>query len=401
MNVLIIGNRVPFPLHDGGAIATYNLIKGISDIGINVTFATFNTKKHRVESNTLQTQFSFLKEIITFNIDTDIKISSAFLNLFSKKSYHLSRFYNKEFDDKLIQLIQNNQFDVIHFEGLYSALYLKSIKKSCQIPLLLRQHNIEYQIWERLSNNTNNPIKKWYLKLLTNRLKKEEIELFNQFDQIVSIADTDKDTTLKLAPNIQCQSIGIGFYFKISESNTNNHTIYHIGSMEWLPNQQAMEWFHDKVWEKLKSKHPNIHFYMAGKSMPESYFKWNDKHFHVLNYVEDLEKFTADKQILVVPLLSGSGIRIKTIEAMFQGKSIVTTTIGAQGLNCINNKHMLIADNEIDFVNCISELIDNQNKRIELSANAKEYASQHFSIENISNQWKTLYSQLINKSSNQ
>lgn len=395
MNVLIIGNRVPYPLHDGGAIATFNLIKGLSDCGIKVSYATLNTKKHLVDNNIIESKFSFLNQITTHFINTDVKPIGAICNLFTNKSYHLSRFYDKEFENKLVHLLQNNHFDLIHFEGLYSAVYLDSIKKLCHCPMILRQHNIEHQIWERLSQKTKNPLKKWYLNLLSKRLKREEINLFNQFDQIVSIAETDNKITNKLSPNTKCQTIGIGFDFHPKLVNSNNYHIYHIGSMEWLPNQQAMDWFYHQIWSKLKLKHPQLHFYMAGKSMPSHYFNWNDSHFHVLDYVENLEEFTSDKQILVVPLLSGSGIRIKTIEGMFQGKSIVTTSVGAQGLNCINYKHLLIADNEDDFIECISELVNNQKLRDDLSKNAQEYAIEHFSMHKISLQWKTLYSQLL------
>ena len=397
MKVLIIGNRVPYPLHDGGAIATYNLIKGLSDNDINVTFATLNTKKHFVEESIIQEKFTFLNEFKAFEIDTDVKITDAIFNLFSNKSYHLSRFYDIKFENQLIELIQNNQFDLIHFEGLYSAVYLKRLKEHCHCPVILRQHNIEHQIWERLCEKTKNPLKKWYLNVLSKRLKKEEISLFNQFDQLVSIADSDKVISNILAPNIPCKTIGIGFYFQASTINPDNNQLYHIGSMEWLPNRQAMEWFYHKVWYKLKKKHPNIHFFMAGKSMPSEYLNWNNKNFHVLDFVENLEDFTKDKQILVVPLLSGSGIRIKTIEGMFQGKSIVSTSIGAQGLNAIDKKHLLIADTEDEFVNAISELINNKNLKDELSKNAQEFAINNFSINHISNQWKILYSQLINK----
>jgi len=154
MKVLVIGSRIPYPLHDGGAIATYNLLKGLSEQGVEVSFASLNTNKHFASQETIADKFSFLKSVKTFDIHTDISAFGALKNLFSSKSYNIERFYNKTFEQELCQLIGINHFDVIHFEGLFVAAYATAIKKITKTPLVLRQHNIEYNIWKTLPRDS-------------------------------------------------------------------------------------------------------------------------------------------------------------------------------------------------------------------------------------------------------
>ena len=162
MKVLIIGSRIPFPLHDGGAIATFNLLKGLTDIGIETTYISLNTLKHFADQQTIQNEFGFLKSIIPYQIDTKIRPLKALTNLFGNASYNIERFYDPGFEALLIQHLQQNTYDIVHFEGLFATPYIDAIKRQTNVPTLLRQHNIEYQIWERLAKNEKQPIKKWY-----------------------------------------------------------------------------------------------------------------------------------------------------------------------------------------------------------------------------------------------
>ncbi len=398
MKVLIIGSRIPFPLHDGGAIATFNMLKGLSHCGIETTFISLNTHKHFVDDSTLKKEFPFLKALIPFKINTGISLWGAIKNLFGNSSYNIDRFYNTDFEQFIVQQIKNNAYDIIHFEGLFVAPYIAAVQLNCTTPTLLRQHNIEFQIWERLAANEKNPLKKWYLHLLATRIKQFELDVLPKFSKIVTIAHSDEVLIQQLTLLNHTQTIPGGFEINLSEASHGPlipNSMYHIGSMEWLPNRQAMEWFYASVWPLVIKEMPFAKFYMAGKNMPLKYKEWESDNFHVLGQVKNAAEFANDKEILIVPLQSGSGIRMKMIEAMLQGKAVITTQIGAQGLPVINKVHCLIADTETDFSQAILALLRDEAFRKSIAEKGKSVMIEHFENTKISEQWKLLYESML------
>jgi len=393
LKVLIIGSRIPWPLNDGGAIATYNLLKGLSELGIEVHYLSLNTKKHFVNDATIAKEFSFLKVIKPFTIDTGISPINVLLNVFQTSSYNIDRFTSLEFRDSIQAYIKENNFDLIHFEGLFVSQYIELIKTNT--PTLLRQHNIEFHIWKTLANTTQFIPKKIYLNFLANRLEKFEKRIIQKFDAIVSITEEDNHfiSTQKFK-GLQC-TIPAGIEIKENkDSNIDYLSIYHIGSMEWMPNKEAMAWFHNEIWPKVTSKNKDVKFYMAGKNMAESYHTWNTDQFIVAGEVKDQEVFKFNKSILAVPLKSGSGIRIKTIEAMLAKKAIVTTSQGALGLPIKDYEHCLIADEAKDFAQAIVTLTEDIDLRNKIADNGYKLALQNFSNQAISKRWEEFYLRL-------
>ncbi|MDP2176403.1 MAG: glycosyltransferase family 4 protein [Bacteroidota bacterium] len=399
MKTLIIGSRIPYPLHDGGAIATYNMLKGLSEAGVEVHYYSINTKKHFVDDATIKKQFAFLRNIKTFYIDTDIKLMPALRSLISGKSYNLERFYDLNFENDLIKYIQSHQFDLIHFEGLYVAYYAFKIVENSNAPIVLRQHNIEYKIWETLAANTKAIHKKILFGYFAKQIKRFETNFLNLFDGIVTIAKTDEKIIkehqyINLLTTIPA---GIENNFVQQESRVNSKYVYHIGSMEWMPNQQAMLWFAENVWKLVIQKVPDAQFYMAGKNMAEKFKLLQTDNFHVIGEVKDLKEFIADKSILVVPLMSGSGIRIKTIEGLFAKKAIVSTSIGAKGIDVIDRQDCMIADDPETFANAVIEMIQNPSLRQEIAENGYQLAIENYDNQNVSKLWLAFYKKVMDE----
>ncbi|MGZ5303491.1 MAG: glycosyltransferase, partial [Bacteroidia bacterium] len=195
MRILLLCNRVPWPPTSGGAIASVNIIKGLYQLGHSLHLLCLNTKKSFVSKEETPDLFRDLDSYRAVYIDTDIEPVGALYNLlFSKESYHISRFHSKAFTSKLIYVLENFKFDVIQLEGLHISIYLPIIRKYSKAKVVLRAHNIEFLIWERLAASEKNPLKKWYVSLLAKRLKNYELEVLNKFDAIVPITEHDAQT---------------------------------------------------------------------------------------------------------------------------------------------------------------------------------------------------------------
>lgn len=393
MKVLIIGSRIPWPLHDGGAIATYNLLKGLSEKGLQITYLSLNTVKHFVSDDVIKKEFAFLHKIRTRKIDTSIRVHKALMNLFGTESYNIQRFINEDFAKDIQDELNEGNYDILHFEGLFVAAYAELIKSN--IPRILRQHNIEFRIWQTLASSAGFP-KNIYLRLLARRLEEFETRISSAFQAIVSITEEDQFLTRSLL-NYTGRNICIpaGIQEKpCPVQPIDPCSVYHIGSMEWMPNLKAMEWFHSGIWPMVMESRPEAKFYMAGKHMPEFCKKWNTENFIVAGEVPDQLQFIAGKSILVVPLKSGSGIRMKTIEGLMQGKAVVTTSLGALGLPLIHGEHCLIADTEIEFAASVSELIVNSALRERLSKSGQALVKYYYGNDSVTDKWLDFYKSL-------
>lgn len=380
MNILVIGSRVPYPLKDGGAIATYTMLKEFAAAGNKVTYFTFNTKKHFVSENDIKIHLPFCRVIPVF-LDAQISVFGALKALFSGRNYNLSRFHSKVAEEQLKAILRNESFDIIQFEGLFSMPLLHAAKAASNAPSVLRAHNVEFKIWEGLANLETNRLKKWYVKHLCKSLKREETVYFNQVDAILSITEEDAHTFQTLSPNTPVLNFPAGIVIpdkKNSVLTRKPNTVCHLGSMEWMPNREAVTWFSKYVLPKVLTVLPDVEFHIAGKSLQK-----DDPQFQIpglINHgeVDSASDFVATYSIVVVPLQAGSGLRMKLLEAMFLGMPIVSTSCGAAGLDCLPGKHLIIADSQEEWIKAIAFLLQNPDKANEMGMEAAKWVGEKY-----------------------
>jgi len=360
VKVLQLCHKPPYPPRDGGSIAMNNLTQGMINLGNKVQVLAINTPNNYIDISTLDQKYRETTHIKAVYKDTSIKISDAFFNLFTNKSYNIERFISEEFKILLSQFLSENNYDIILLESLFVAPYLGLIRKMTDAKVVLRAHNVEFEIWYRRYLSCSNPIKKSYLKLLYLRLKGYETSMVNQYDGIASITPRDTKSFKDLGCTLPIMDIPVGIEsekFKETVSSIYEPPIplFHLGSMDWMPNLEAIEWFVSEIWHDTKMAVPDIQLFLAGKNMPEKLFQLNDKNIHVEGEINNALNYMGEKGIMIVPLLSGSGMRVKIIEGMALGKTIISTSIGAEGIEYENEKNILIANTPKEFVTMIKK----------------------------------------------
>lgn len=398
MKILQICSKIPFPPKDGGSIAMDILTHGLIECGNEVKVLAINTPKHFINEADINSEYKNKTSYQLVFIDTSVKPLDALLNLFSSKSYNITRFYSKEFEKVLIELLSSQKYDVVQLETLWVAPYVETIRKHSKAKIVLRSQNVEYAIWERLAEASGNPLKKAYLKLLAKRLKKYELGMLNKYDGIATITELDA-VSFK---NSGCKSpiIHIPFgidtkKYKADTSATEFPSVFHIGAMDWMPNSDAVKWFLEKVWEKVQIKHPNVKLYLAGRNMPDWMKQLKMKNIVVEGEVEDSHKFINSKSIMIVPLTSGGGMRVKIIEGMALGKTIISTAVGAEGIDYENNKNILIANTETEFIEALNKCISDRSFSDNLAQNAKSLVENKYDNLKICKKLSDFYQTLI------
>lgn len=397
MRILQLSKKFPYPLKDGESIAITYLSRAMVNLGCEVTLLSMNTKKHYVPLDTLPEDYDHYKNIFEIAIDNSIKPIEAFKNLFSKDSYHVSRFVSDEFKTKLIELLQNEDFDVIQLETLYLAPYIDTIKKYSKAIITMRSHNIEYEIWERISANTSFLPKKWYLKYLTKKLKNYELDVLNSYDYLIAVSDRDLQKFKKLGYKNGAMASPIGLEMKnyVTMPNKQENSICFIGALDWMPNREGLDWFLKNVWPNLSQQKPDLKFYVAGRNTPDELLNVNIPNVKIMGEVPDAVDFINRHTLMIVPLFSGSGMRVKILEGMALKKAIVTTTLGKEGIEAENGKHILVADTPQEFANAIVRALNDKNLQQTIGNNAFEFVKEYYDHSSIAEKLIEKYQHLL------
>ncbi|MBI9034439.1 MAG: glycosyltransferase [Bacteroidales bacterium] len=375
MKVLMICNKSPYPAKEGGSIAMNAIIEGLLKSGHTVKVLAINTNKYFTDVEDVPTEYQKNTGLEFGYVDLSVKAVDAFQNLFTNKSYHVQRFINKDFEHLIKHTLEENQYDVVQLETLFMAPYVDVIRKNSKAKIVLRAHNIEHLIWSRIARSTEGILKRKYIKHLARTLKIYELNILKEIDGIAAITHNDAVFFKEQAPDLKVVDIPFGVDADKYESYTAEGefpSLCHIGAMNWIPNQEGIEWFLKNVWDQIHVNHPALHFYLAGREMPDHFYKMNYANVDIVGEVPDALEFIQSKSIMVVPLLSGSGIRVKIIEGMAMGKAVIASKIGAEGINYTDGVNILIANTPEEYAQAIKKCVNDQQFTEEIGRNARK-----------------------------
>ena len=389
LQILQLCHKFPYPLRDGGAIAVTYLAKAYAALGHEVTLLSMNTSKHWFDISTLPPDFDHYVAMHTVFVENHIRILPALHNLFfSNKSYHVDRFESAEFAEKLARLLQKNTFDVVQLESIFLAPYLPIIRQYAPAAkVVLRTHNVEHEIWERVADNAS-PLKKWYLRSITPRLKAYELEQINHCDLVVGISQRDvaqfKNLGLHQPATVCPSGRDCRDYRPDPPSFLRPLSLSFIGSLDWMPNQEGLRWFLDTIWLPLLAPNfPELTFHIAGRTAPRWLRELDMERVTFHGEVPDAADFLNQHSVMVVPLLSGGGMRAKILEGMAVGKVVLSTRLGIEGIEATDRQECLLADQPAEWLDAIRWCYEEGENLAALGNRARLFCEQHFDNEEI------------------
>lgn len=372
MKVLLLTNKPFLPTIDGGTSATKAFINQLIDEEFEISYLTFSSEKHPFDKALFEQKE--WKQIRAKNVPIVLKINpvEAIKALVKRISYQLTRFENFEMV-KLFQEITNKEnFDYIVLDSLYSAQMIEKLKKSAPNSIfILRTHNVESKLTVEKAKNQSNPLNKLYLSILAKQLEKREKEIIKQFDKVLSISEDDTNLFLSWGnKNI----ITLPFFPEKTNYSWQDSpdSFMHFGAMNWQPNIESYSHLAKEIFPEINRSCPTTQLKVAGSFMgniPPS----DNTAIHIVGFVENKFEFLANNGILLAPVKSGSGVRVKIIEALSIGVPVVTTEIGAQGIPVQNNFGLIVCKSDTEFIQKSIELARSQEKREELSKQALEF----------------------------
>ena len=378
MKFLQICQKPPLPLTDGGCIAFHALTTGLMHAGHGVKVFTLFTDKHDFLPENMPEEYVQKTDIEGVYVDTNMNFVDVYCNFMTRDPYNLSRFFSVDVDIRLTRLLQKEKYDCIILESIFTTPYLSTIRRNVNTKVILRSHNIEHQIWNKLAVGEKNLFKRIYLSYLSKKLYKAEIESWRSVDGIACISYDDLQFTLTLS---QKPSYLLPVAMSIHEHVEmigNELKVYHIGSMDWLPNLEAINSFIENTLPTVLIEFPNFEFHIAGRKMPSSLHDKKIPGVVSWGEVESSEAFARNFQIMIVPLLSGSGIRIKILEAFAMGMAVISTEQGIRGIDVDDRKEYYRAESPAEWVEAL-RLLQDPNERERIGNNAQLFMQESYS----------------------
>jgi hypothetical protein len=359
--ILWLTSKWPLPPNDGSRRATFNLLKGLSNLGTEIVLCSYLQPEDSINIEEAKSLLA-LKDVVIINPNTNSntnKISvtgSKIASLLSRPLLPLTmnKFARTGFAPDL------KNFGAILYDGLHTAAHwqtygLYSPPKNASVPIIYRAHNRESLIWERkcqLANVFLKPLFKWQSCLV----KRFEDSLAKHCNLVATVSDNDAKLFHNLSSN-QLITVPIGYEFNALSPAKGVDNILYVGRLDWPPNREGLEWFLSNVWPEVKRRQPNKILTIIGSgnsSWMRNYSQVSGIEF--LGKVADLKEHYRRCAVAIVPIFFGGGTRVKAIEAASFARAVVSTEIGIEGLPLSKNSSYFFGDNAKEWISILSEL---------------------------------------------
>jgi polysaccharide biosynthesis protein PslH len=344
MNVLVVDEEVPFPLNTGKRIRTYNLIKRLQERH-RVTFICYGTPDQKLED--CPNLRLVLKKSPILEQKGARFYRSLLENLFSSNPYIVDRHFSQSMSRDVIALADAEPFDLVHCEWTPYAENIRALLP--RIPSVLSAHNVEAQIWARYYATEQNPVKRAYIGHQWHKLAAFEKEASRLFTSVATVSEPDRDF---FVGEYGCRSVtvvpnGVDVdYFAPQQVAQDPYNMVFTGSMDWRPNQDGVRFFIEKVFPLIRREIPAASFTVVGRKPPVWLRELASRYPGVVitGTVDDVRPYVARAALYVVPLRVGGGSRLKILEALAMEKIVLSTTVGAEGLDVRDGKDVLLRD---------------------------------------------------------
>ena len=394
MKILFLSPTVPFPLTDGGRIRVFNLLKQIAQRS-EVTLLALETQSSDVESVVHLERFGIRVHLVQQGGKLPSVSFGTLLRAFLKKvPITVARYNVPAYRQKFRELVATETFDLVHYEMFHVAQF----HTETHLPSLLSQQNVDAAIWRRLCQETANPLRKCLYWTQQRAFERYERLTHPQFDIVTCASEIDRQTfqrtnaagRFEIIPN----GVDVEDYQPAYGSEEEAHLIY-IGSMDWYPNEDAVAFFADEVLPKIREKLPDVQFSaVGGNPSPRVQKLAARSHILVTGRVPEIKPYFARATVFVVPLRIGSGTRLKILEALAMGKAVVSTTVGAEGLNLVDGEEILIADEPIAFAEAVLRLLTDASLRRKIGENGRARVERDYDWRRIGEKLYRLYESL-------
>src|SRR5258706_1311713 len=397
MKILVISSYLPYPLHSGGHVRLFNLLKELSKehkLTLVCEKRPFQTEKDILEVK------KFCEEIITIGRKKQWSLKNIIKTGVSPSPFLVTGHTLPEMKAVLIKILLKKTFDVIHIETFY---VFQNLPKT-YIPTVLVEHNIEYSVYDKYVKKAPKILQP-ILAFDIMKLKKMEEEFWRQATSLVAVSKDEKITMSQVRSDISIVPNGVDItYFnntwKKTKSKEKIKTVLFIGDFKWIQNRKAVEWILDEIWPALqlrtKSSELRTKLWVVGKNIPEN-FKSRGTSDIIFdeNAPDQTWKIYQKADLLLAPLLVGGGSSYKILEAMASGGPVLTTELWTTGIDANDGKELLVRETPDAFAEALEYLLINKDVYESLRKEGKKFVETNYNWKKIALLLEDVYKKAV------
>jgi len=400
LNILFLSTENPFPPNSGHRLRTYNTLRDAASRH-NVFFLGF--AKSMEDLKYTEPLREFCKSADVFVIPDDIsKVSlmkSLILNLFSILPYTAQKYYTNDMRRRMGEILDENRIDIVHFDMLHLARYRHDIPA---LPTVMIEHNVESLRLKRLAMNSSNPALKIFLYLQYMKLYSFEKRECSRFNVCAPVSEYDRDCLQKMSPTANLRVVPNGVdtkYFSPGKEKIVPKSLVWVGGMKDLYNREAVEYFCRSIFPLIIRDVPDVKFIAIGKSPAPALEELarTNPNIKISGYVEDIRKAMRKAAVYIAPMKSGGGTKLKVLNALSMAKPLVTTSVGAEGIDVTDGVHLMIADDAAGFAKKTVELLNNPVLAKRLGTNGRKRMMEKYSWDIIGRQIDEIYHEIAGR----
>ena len=380
MKILWVKADKILPVHSGGNIRSFHIARQLASSHQLTFFSYYGGMVDAAYESELAKQFPGAVCVATGKPEGSggARALDYLLRLPNVAPYAVSRFGSASVQSRLEADYGQRRFDVVVCDFLDAAV---NFPQTLTIPTVLFQHNVESEIWRRHVENESNPARKLMYKLEFGKMLRYEREVVRKFDHVIAVSEHDRELMSAWvdASRITVVPTGVDLqqYKFDPQVSSKSPLVMFVGAMDWEPNIDAVEHFCRDIWPSVCSAVPGAKFRIVGRNPDRRVMSLVSESIEVTGRVPSVVDHLRESAVFVVPLRVGGGTRLKIYEAMAMGKAVVSTTVGAEGLDVHHGQDVILADDARSFSESVVMLLQDRELRRKYERAAAQLAAQY------------------------
>jgi glycosyltransferase involved in cell wall biosynthesis len=396
LKILFLTNRSPYPIKDGQSRRTYNILKGLA-CRHEVYLLSLYESAEEVMPESVGHLKSFCKQVEILPAPRKTlslgMVARLLRSLFSKDPYTVWRHYSRPYMKRVRMWLDLTPFDVVHCDILLLAYCIRDLNGPFRT---LTDHDVSYLKAKRLAAHMRNPVLKLFLYFEALKLKQLESRIFSTLDLGIAVSELDRQHLERICPGGRFAVVENGVdvrAFVPDPDAIEPDALVWVGGFHHHPNCEAVRFFLDEIYPRIKREKAETKFYVVGGGIPDwlRRLTTDDPSIVLTGYVDDPLPYIQRAAVFVAPILSGGGTKLKVLEAMAVGKAIVSTSIGVEGIEGKDQEHFMVADGPEAFSSGVVSLLNDRVSRERLGANARKRAMEKYDWEAICEVMSRIY----------
>lgn len=368
------------PVDTGGKIRSFNLLREL-DARSRVTLLSYYGGERDAEYER-QIVGAFSNAVPVHTKAPDGSGAAAAFDYAAKvlrrTPYAVSKFTSPLVRGLVADWDRERRFDVLVCDFLSASMNFPS---RLQTPSLLFQHNVESILWRRQAAAERHPLKRLVYRLEAEKMERYERAAVAGFDHVLAVSDADRAAMATMTAAARISVVPTGVDTKAFRPTARNSSpepiVLFLGSMDWEPNIDGVQYFVDAIWPRIRAAVPAARFQVVGRNPGLSVRRLASESIEIVGTVSSVVEYLHRAAAVVVPLRVGGGTRLKIYEAMAAAKAVVSTTVGAEGLDVTNGRDILLADTPDQFASALSRILVDPRERRRLEDEALTTASRY------------------------